>query len=1075
MASDYEAITKDNIRRRGEEFADIGRFLAEKLYGDRSHFIYELLQNAEDALARRRQDEPGGEFPCDVKFRLCKDHLEVSHYGKRFDEEDVRSICDVLRGTKSERLDQIGTFGIGFKSVYAFTESPEIHSGEEHFVIQQFIRPREVAARKLEGTAQTLFYFPFDHPEFKAISAFNLIQAKLKSLGPRSLLFLHHVKDLHWVIEDAGKGLYIRDAQPSVKGGAIVKIVGECSNQKDTEEDWLVIQRDVQHPTRHEKLPVKMAYSLRSSREGQSVQPLPLSPLTVYFPTAKETGLSFLIHGPFAATPARDNIQSDSPWNNLLLSELAVLAAESLAVCQKHGLLTGDFLAALPIDEEAFPMNSPFRAIYETVLQALKTQPLIPTADGGHARAADLVLGRSEDLRDLLPPELLRELLGPKSTCVGWVDPSVTENRLPKVWQYLRDECETLVIDGETFARHITGDFLDPRGEDWMIRFYSFLTGQEALWRPKGVYNYPPEGPLRKKPIIRCDDGSHVCPFAASGDLAVFAPSDDTPRNASVKRSIYEDAKARAFFGRLGVRGRDPADDVIDMLLERYSAAEATYVGDDYNAHLNRLFRALTTDSHTLKDRLLNTARSSFLAVSVNMAGEQRLLRPTEVYVPRDELKRYFAGDSDVRFLDVNALSPDNLDFEKWKGLGAADRPRMIRTVEKGRSEPRRHDSSWAPKFENWEMAGLDDALARLNTIDRSEAILVSRSIWTFLKEIVREQSDALMGLYSWFYYKWKREEMESSFLCRLKKASWLPSIGGELKMPAELRGDELHDSLTPDPFLRHLLGFKPDPEEVAKETLDTRKALVIQAGFSPEVAALFLQNKDALTPEIIHEILEKKAAARRRLQTAGAEPVAYHEALAEAFARPASREGQQSAPAGGASADPKRRRERTGAEIAAALDAEPSPESRVYFGVCCKWKGKDDAVCVALLTWYAGKCQICGETFTQRNGAPYFEGVYLVPYTRAEWLDRVGNVVCVCAWHSAMLQFGPLEAGRPILDQILALKTAAEGGAPEQSCLRLTLCGEQVNLQYAEKHFIDLQEMIKASQKATDAEQASE
>ena len=70
MPSDYEAIRKENIRRRGEEFEDIGNFLAEKLYGDRSHFIFELLQNAEDALSRRREKEPEGRFAGDVTFRL---------------------------------------------------------------------------------------------------------------------------------------------------------------------------------------------------------------------------------------------------------------------------------------------------------------------------------------------------------------------------------------------------------------------------------------------------------------------------------------------------------------------------------------------------------------------------------------------------------------------------------------------------------------------------------------------------------------------------------------------------------------------------------------------------------------------------------------------------------------------------------------------------------------------------------------------------------------------------------------------------------------------------------------------
>ena len=53
MPSNYEKIREDNIRRRGEEFDDIGRFISEMLYSDKKHFVYELLQNVEDALERR--------------------------------------------------------------------------------------------------------------------------------------------------------------------------------------------------------------------------------------------------------------------------------------------------------------------------------------------------------------------------------------------------------------------------------------------------------------------------------------------------------------------------------------------------------------------------------------------------------------------------------------------------------------------------------------------------------------------------------------------------------------------------------------------------------------------------------------------------------------------------------------------------------------------------------------------------------------------------------------------------------------------------------------------------------------
>ena len=234
---------------------------------------------------------------------------------------------------------KLARFGIGFKSVYAFTTKPEIHSGDEHFVIEKFIRPREVRPRELDNADQTLFYFPFDHATFRPEDAFHLIQTKLSSIGARSLLFLNHVKALIWTIEDAGQGCYMRETHPSDRGGSRVQIIGERTNQQDTEEEWLVLQRDVPHPTRTEVLPVKLAYSVvERDGDGESVQPVSPSPLTVYFPTARQTGLSFLIHGPFASTPARDNIESDCDWNDVLLSELASLVADSLEVCKEPRL-----------------------------------------------------------------------------------------------------------------------------------------------------------------------------------------------------------------------------------------------------------------------------------------------------------------------------------------------------------------------------------------------------------------------------------------------------------------------------------------------------------------------------------------------------------------------------------------------------------------------------------------------------------------------------------------------------------------------------------------------------------------
>ncbi len=132
MPSDYNQIRRENIRKYGEELDRWARKILDKLYSDHTHFIYELLQNAEDVGATK------------VRFHLHDDHLALEHNGRPFTEQDVRAICGLAGTEKEDNLNQIGQFGFGFKSVYAYTRSPEIHSFDEHFCIDKYVQPREI-------------------------------------------------------------------------------------------------------------------------------------------------------------------------------------------------------------------------------------------------------------------------------------------------------------------------------------------------------------------------------------------------------------------------------------------------------------------------------------------------------------------------------------------------------------------------------------------------------------------------------------------------------------------------------------------------------------------------------------------------------------------------------------------------------------------------------------------------------------------------------------------------------------------------------------------------------------------
>src|ERR1700757_1285153 len=92
----------------------------------RGRLVYELLQNADDAMAA------GGASSC-IRFELTDKDLWVANSGRPLDEADVRGLCGISASKKSAQQGQkrrasIGHKGMGFKSVLEVTDAPEVFS-----------------------------------------------------------------------------------------------------------------------------------------------------------------------------------------------------------------------------------------------------------------------------------------------------------------------------------------------------------------------------------------------------------------------------------------------------------------------------------------------------------------------------------------------------------------------------------------------------------------------------------------------------------------------------------------------------------------------------------------------------------------------------------------------------------------------------------------------------------------------------------------------------------------------------------------------------------------------------------
>ena len=160
--------------------------LFSRMYVQKERFLEEILQNTEDAyrLAKNLADVPY------IRFSIFSDRLEIMHHGKAFDEEDLVSVTSFANTTKKRKggKDLIGKFGIGFKSVYAISDFPEIHSGGFHYRICEYeilevCNPREKCLEEA-----TCIVLPFKRNQEKEL--YNLVVNGLKQLNYGHLLFL---------------------------------------------------------------------------------------------------------------------------------------------------------------------------------------------------------------------------------------------------------------------------------------------------------------------------------------------------------------------------------------------------------------------------------------------------------------------------------------------------------------------------------------------------------------------------------------------------------------------------------------------------------------------------------------------------------------------------------------------------------------------------------------------------------------------------------------------------------------------------------------------------------------------
>ena len=830
MPSDYSKIREDNIREYGEGTRHLS-FLGQ-LYTDRTHFIFELLQNAEDAGASK------------ILFKLLDDGLEVSHDGRLFDERDVRGICGVGEGTKTEDLTQIGKFGIGFKSVYAYTSKPEVHSGDENFGIKNYVRPYSVERRDIEDSWTTLFVFKFDAEGMDPGKAYQEIGKCLRNLSARTLLFLRKIKEIEYKLSDED-GVYLRE-EISRSHARQVAVIGQ-NNGQDEDENWLIFERPVTVPDGSGEVPVEVGFRVESKTEdrAESVVKTNNASLVVYFPTEKVTRLGFLVQGPYRTTPARDNIPKDDDWNKTLIKETAELVVESLRRLKEMDLLSVSLLETLPIQTDDFQEGSMFYPISSRVREALLGEELLPADDGTFAAAPNAKLARGAELMKLLDQDQLQALFQSDGE-TRWLTGRVTQDRTPDLRLYLRNELKIDEIDPEAFARNLSKEFLVEQTDEWFISFYKFLLGQKALWQRQWSV-------LRNKPILRLQDGAHVTPFHSGPPTAYLATNIETSLPI-VKVTLSSDEEAWKFLQELGVPKLDIVEEVIGKILPKYTDDSATVDPEENERDLKRIERAYKTDSAEKKRRLQKELLRTPFILARFKNGEKGYCSPSRVYFETNELSLYFSENDSFGFVDLRYPESVRILLENWgvtnsvriRKRGKDTRGHVV--IENSRGWHKRGIDGFDPDIE---VDGLE------NSIEHSS---VEKSVFIW-NEIAAPHSDCICGVVEsssrqTYEDSRKNERVSENFGRLLIDNAWLPNSDGHMHKPNELTLDDLPESFARDEKLADQLGMKKnvvaklaDEIGVKQETIQLAKKLEENPEKLEEFKRFLAQKKESQKP----------------------------------------------------------------------------------------------------------------------------------------------------------------------------------------------------------------------------------
>lgn len=356
--------------------------LSDDAYPDNAHFIYEIIQNAEDSSYLKNEK-------AELEFHLLNDGILVLSNQDGFNNDDIRSICVMASGGKIAKKDQfIGEKGLGFRSVFKITNTPCISSNgykfyfdkqlsyEKPFLLKDY---QKLLPDEFKSYVNTAIFLSYSILSDEISELEYDFQSKIK---PKLILFLKKLNSIS-IIKNNQKYMFIEKENVKSENFELSKL-----KDNDNKQEFFITRKTINVSDLNEEKrkgiqerEIVLAYPKELEESSNN--------MFAFLPTDINSRLNFTIQADFLLDTSRGHLL-ENEWNKNIFKEIKLFIIDNINLFQNHSKLKFEYLKYYL--QETKSNNKFIDNLYNQMINEIKNKDLILSDNETWQKSNNIIL-----------------------------------------------------------------------------------------------------------------------------------------------------------------------------------------------------------------------------------------------------------------------------------------------------------------------------------------------------------------------------------------------------------------------------------------------------------------------------------------------------------------------------------------------------------------------------------------------------------------------------------------------------------------------------------------------------------